>query len=230
MRAASIGCGVMMLAVAGVAGAFPAPVLPPIQQGSTILALQIASGTGDFVSAEGGTGAISPFVQREMGGQIQYWRMVTHEAAFTASGGMSYYREENSPGENATSLEKIKRYITTSWQVRVGGDRLARVNERFALYAGPGVQFWTGRFRSEVGASSIESAWTYRFGLSGRIGMLIQLGQTFGLNAQVGQYLAFATAREAGAQSTWLPSGTDAALGLTYHVRGSSGMPRPPMR
>jgi hypothetical protein len=199
-----IGCTIAALAIAGMATA------ATIEKGSSILAIQLTEGRADLIE-----GNIVSFANSEVGVQGQFWHFMTDEYAFNFSAGIGYYREArkadpNFVGDNVT-------YTQNSWQFRVGGDRVGRINDRFHVFAGPGIQVWGGKWKEERPTGEFESPSALRYALSGRLGALLQLGQSFGMVAQVGHYWGYATAEDGEATDKWTPSGQEGALGVTFH-------------
>ncbi|HEY3215583.1 MAG TPA: hypothetical protein VGK93_03730 [Candidatus Eisenbacteria bacterium] len=207
-----IGCTIAALAIAGMASA------ATIRKGSSILAIQLNEGKADLSD-----GNIFAFANTEMGVQAQFWHFMTDEYAFNVSAGIGYYREaqKGDPSVlNPITGEPDFRddiYTQDSWQFRVGGDRWGRINDRFHVFAGPGIQVWGGKFKVERSSGDFESPSTTRYGLSGRLGVLLHLGESFGMVGQLGHYWAYATVKNGPATLKWTPSGRDGALGVTFH-------------
>ncbi len=107
-----------------------------------------------------------------MGGQLEYSKMMSSDYALSFSGGASFSRETLKPGDNALPGEPQLDYEQTSWNVRVGGERVVNVGERAAFYFGPGVEYWSGsaKFDDVFIAATVRSPTTKRVSLTGRIG------------------------------------------------------------
>jgi hypothetical protein len=107
--------------------------------------------------------------------------------------------------------------------VRLGGDRAVKISDRAILYFGPGLEMWSGKskfenFGSGLTPDTYESQNVMRFGVSGRVGGAMMLSKSVGLNCQVGRYVAYASAEEKGAKTTWWPSGFQASGGVVFRV------------
>lgn len=192
--------------------------------GTTLFALQIGQGTGDFVNPERevpGYISISRDTRGQVEGSLEIWHLFSDDYALAVSGAAGFFREENKPGTNAApaNLHDV-RFTARGLRFRVGGDRVGSVGGRFTLFAGPGLEYWSGNSEYEgiysPLPSKVKSATTHRFGLSGRVGALIQLSAAFGLSGQVGTSIGYASAEDAGARATWFPVGFQSAWGLTY--------------
>jgi hypothetical protein len=98
----------------------------------------------------------------------------------------------------------------------VGGDRFAKVTEKLQIFAGPGIEIWSGKYKAKDPSGEAEGPSTSRFALSGRIGAQIMMGQNLGLMGHIGQYWGYASAKEGGAETKWLPSGSEGGMGFTF--------------
>jgi len=214
MRAATIiGCAAV-LTVTGMATA------APIQKGATIFAIQLTEGTGDF--AGGGSGTIGSSPHSEVGIQAQFWHFMTGEYAVNFAAGIGYFKETDTQ-----PLFEDYTLTANSWQVRLGGDRVAHLNDRFHLFVGPGIQVWGGKLKTKGSLTGeSEGPSSTRFALSGRLGAHLKMGESFGMMAQLGHYWGYATADLAddpttpaddSAKAKWLPSGHDGAAGFSFN-------------
>lgn len=194
-------------------------VASPIERGTTILAFQLTAGVADFVTPEGGSGYIAAFDHSEIGVQAQLLHLVSEDWALAASGGIGFFKETDDPGINASLTDTKFEYSQSSWQLRGGVDRVVHISKTFHLYTGPGLQVWSGHASFEGGdvGPKVESENTTRIALSGRFGAHVKLGESVGLMGQVGHHLGHASAKDAGAEAKWWPSGWDGAGGLAFH-------------
>ena len=129
---------VLLVALTGVASA------AGFQKGSNVVALQLTEGVADLVGPEAG-GYVTAYSHSEIGGQVQFWHFFQEEYALTLSGGIGCFGETDAPGTDAASGAGDTKYTQSSWQVRLGGDRVAKINDRFSVFAGPGIQVWSGK-------------------------------------------------------------------------------------
>lgn len=186
-----------------------------LEKGDGLYGIQITNGTADLYSGAG-TGYISAYDHSEVGVGLQYWRMMSSDYAFTMSGGIGFFSETDKPGTAAPSGSNDFKYTQSSWNLRVGGDRVVKVGDRAVMYFGPGLSYWTGKAKFDDGSPSgtFETENVSRFGLSGRVGGLMMFNDKVGFNCQMGRYVAMAKAEEDGAEATWMPSGFEASGGL----------------
>jgi hypothetical protein len=215
----------LALALALVTGAaligalFVAPVFASdlgLKKGTTVLSFQLAHGDGDFVSAEDGNGFITSYQNSEWGGQAQIQHLITQNWAFAASFGLGTFKETDEAGVNAPGDPDFE-YSQSSWNVRFGFDRVAHISPGFHLYAGPGIQVWSGKQKRDFGVGPVlESESTSRISLNGRMGVHVSLNETIGLNGHLGGFIGRASADDAGAKAHWTASGNEGAVGLAF--------------
>jgi len=201
--------------VAGVLAA-SAALAEDVSEG--LIGIQITNGTADLVGPQSG-GYLSAYDHSEVGLGIQYWRLMSRDYAFTFSGGIGFFSEKDEPGTNAPVGAGDFKYSQSSWTVRVGGDRAVKVGDRAIFYFGPGLEMWSGKAKFEdEGSPGVETANVTRYGLSGRVGGVMLLGDKVGFNCQVGRYIGLASAKEDGAKATWWASGFQASGGLLIRM------------
>ena len=191
-----------------------------MKQGASLLGIQIREGIGDYVSqvdSFGLPGYILSLRHAEMGVQAQFWHFFSDEYAMALSGGFGFAKETDTPGPTADPGSGTFRDTYTSWLIRLGGDRVASINDRFHVFGGPGVQLWGGKVKSEeAGAGSIESQTAMRFALDGRLGAMMNWTETFGMVGHYGHYFGYSSAKEKGAQAKWTASGPDGSMGFFF--------------
>lgn len=216
MKAKNVWLSLLLLLIAAAANA------APIQKGTSILAIQITEGTADLISP-GSLGYVSAYDHSELGVQVQYWRLVHDDCAFNLSGGIGFFKETDEPGSTASPGGEDFKYTQSSWQVRVGMDRVAHLSDRIHLFAGPGLQVWSGKAKFSGGpfpaGPEVETGKTLRFAAQGRIGLHVKMGESAGVFAQLGHYFGYATAKDEtdeDAKAKWWPSGHDGAAGLAF--------------
>jgi hypothetical protein len=192
-----------------------------MHKGASMLAIQLNEGTGDFVGDDGSVGYLPAYDHSEIGLQVQYWHFMTPDYAFNVTGGLGFFSEKDEPGAAAPPNSPDNKYSQSSWQIQVGGDRFAQVNDRFSVFGGPGIQFWGGQSTLfQDTAAELKTASVLRVALTGRIGAMLKLNDKVSMIAQVGHYLGHASASEKGATTTWWPSGNTGACGVVFNFGG----------
>ena len=102
-----------------------------------------------------------------------------------------------------------------SWNVRVGFDRYAFINDEVALYAGPGALYWKGR---EKATGSPDYPEVSQIGFNGRLGMLARLAPHWALFGHIGQVIATNSAKDSAAKLTWWSNTHEGSVGLSYDL------------
>lgn len=197
---------------------------------TSFLGIEVTSGTADLATAFNGFGATSvnppagtapAFTQSEYGFKAEYWKMMGPEYAFNVSYGMGFYGEEDKPGTNAPAGSGSFKYTQNSWNVRVGGDRLLGVGDKTYIFFGPGIEYWSGSAKFEdktPPALSYDSENVARISIGARLGGHMMVGPTWGVTAQVGTKIGYASVEEAGAKTTWWPSSMEGSVGLVFKL------------
>jgi hypothetical protein len=205
-------CGVLLLSAASVASA------GGFQKGTNILSLQFVEGTADLVDPNGAGTYLSAYDHSEFGAQLQFWHFMNEEYAVSLSGGMAFFSETDKPGDLAATGATDFKYTQSSWQVRLGGDRVAKISDRFHLFAGPGLQVWNGKAKFDGGSftPALETPDVMRIALHGRIGVHMAQSERFGGFCQIGHYMGMATAEDKGSKTTWWPSGFTGGFGMAF--------------
>lgn len=178
------------------------------------LSLGLSSGTADLAT-EQLSGYSNAYDHSEYGFEFGYWNLMAKDYALTASGGVGMFSENQKPGTNTASTDEAT-YSQSSWKVRLGGDRVVRVGDRAFLYFGPGIEYWSGKAKFEVGVDSYEPETVTRISLHGRIGAAMMIGDNYGFNVSLGNKVGRASYTEAGAETSWFPSSMDASMGLVF--------------
>jgi len=191
-----------------------------------LLALQVTSGTADLATLAPFPGdPLNPPVSApaydhpEYGFKAEYWNMMGPEYAFTIGGGIGLFGEEDKPANSAPVGTGDFKYTQSSWNVRVGGDRVLSVGEKSSIFFGPGIEYWSGKAKFEdktAPGASYETENVTRWSLDARLGGNMMVGPTWGITAQVGTKIGYATYKESGAETTWWPSSMQGALGLVF--------------
>lgn len=197
-----------------------------VGQGTSMLSIGVSQGVADIAGPEFfSPGYISAFQTPEIGVTGEYWNMFASDYALAVQGSYSFSSETNKPGTNASAGSPDAKFSTTSFKLRVGGDRVGQIGDRFLWFFGPGLEFWSGKAKFEDFAAApndnLETESTTRFGINGRVGGVMMLSDAVGIQGQVGHTLGYASAEEEGAKTTWYPSSFNASWGLLFTFGGN---------
>ena len=216
-----------IVALAGLLLSAFAPAATALNKGNSMLAIELTNGTADVADKLAGTTDlndvalyITAYSHSELGVQGQYWYLFAEDYALTLSGGVGFFSETDKPSGTAPANSPDLTFSSSSFNVRVGGDRVVKVSERAVLYFGPGLEFWSGSAKFEpspfTGTGEYKNESTTRFGLSARIGGTMMISEYFGVTAHVGGRMGVASVEEEGAKASWFPSSAESSLGLVY--------------
>lgn len=178
-------------------------------KGEGLYGFQITNGTADLYYPSETAGYISAYQAPEFGFAFQYWRLMTNDYAFNMSVGMGMAKEID---KSANSGDPDFEYSQSSFSIRVGGDRAAKIGDRAFLYFGPGIEYWTGKSKFD----DEESESSNRIAVSGRIGGVMMLSEKAGFNCQIGRFVGRASAKDSGAEATWWTAGFEGSGGLVF--------------
>lgn len=188
--------------------------------GASTFSIQIGTGAADLISPSG-AGFVTSFSLNELEPRLEFTHMFRDDYAFNLSAGIGTYSETNKPGDAALPGAPEQKTTVSSYFVRVGGDRVVKVGERATLYFGPGVEYWSGKYKYESGTFSEESESTMRISLAGRIGGTMMLGESWGFTMNGSHRIGVASAEWDGAKANWTPSSTGASGGLLFVFGGN---------
>lgn len=183
-------------------------------KGHSLVLVEIGGHRGQFVSVlppltfAGFPGAVFRNESGEVGGEIAYYRFVTDQWTLGISGG--YHASRMKTDE----LDLTETTDTHSITARIGGDRYAFIDDNVALYAGPGVIFTRGRWKSKVADSTIEGPDAMEIGLNGRIGMYARLRKGSALVGHIGQVLSRTSGKNSIGKISWWSSTHEGSVGL----------------
>lgn len=199
--------------VAGLVAALALLAAPALafDKGTGVYGLTLGSSTADLYSFASPV-RITAYDHTEMNFGLQYWRMVTNDYATTFSAAFGWFSETNETSDGSPDVE----YKQWSWRLRFGGDRVVRLTDRALLYVGPGFEYWNGDYQSEGAGPSFESQNVARVSLTGRVGAVMMLSNSFGINCDVNARVGQARVEDDGAKAVWWPSGVDGTIGLVF--------------
>ncbi|TMQ61480.1 MAG: hypothetical protein E6K78_12775 [Candidatus Eisenbacteria bacterium] len=196
-------------------------------KGSCVLALELGQGNAIVSDALPSTFTpdyISLTRVPEINVQAELWYMKSEDYALNISGGVgfgNYKQEPNDPGADPED-----KFTSSSYRVRVGGDRLGTVGERLTLFAGPGLEFDGAKEKEKLSGATtgeIESSRSTFFALSGRIGVMMKLNEGASIVGRIGNAYGYASssADNGNAKASGWVNNFDATWGLAMHFGAS---------
>jgi hypothetical protein len=193
-------CAVFVLLLGSVSNA------GAIGKGASMLALELTTGTADL-SEFATDGSFFVYDVPEVGVQAQYWRLLSDDYAWTLSVGWGASRQNVTSSPTFTE-ETVKH---SSFNVRLGGDRVVEVGSRALMYGGPGVEYWVGK--SQFGGFT-----STRLGLSARLGATMKINETFGITAHVGPRIGWAKSDSdlEPTKASWWTGSFEGTMGVAF--------------
>ena len=190
---------------------------------SIVIGLGLMHGTADIAADQGlGTGAYSSAFQTpELGGRFEYWNMMKENYALNFQANIGFSSETDKPNSTAAPGAPELKFTTSSWSIRLGGDRVWSPNEKTKIFFGPGFEYWTGKAKFEgFGLTSYETKNTTRISLHGHTGAMMMIGPNWGLSGQIGHKIGMASYEEKGGKSNWWPTSLDGAMEFIFSFGG----------
>ena len=214
-----LGLALLLIMGAALIGALfiAAPVRAEgLDKGSTVLSIQLTRGDGDFLAPPDIDGYVTAYDHTEWGGQLQVQHLLSTNWALAASVGIGTTSETNTPGNSSLPGALDFEYSQSSFNVRLGLDRFAHISSDFHLYAGPGLQYWSGNSTFDDGVDEFDTPDVTRIALSGRLGAVVALSESINLNGHLGGYIGIANGEENGSEADWTPTGNEGAVGIAF--------------
>lgn len=190
---------------------------------SIIFGLGLSHGTADYATKNNAT---TPFANTanqtpELGGRFEYWNLMKENYALNFSANIGVSSETDKPRTGSGAKEG--KFTTSSWSVRLGGDRVYSPNDNTKVFFGPGIEYWTGKAKFvDIGGftGTYETENTTRISLHGHMGGIMMIGSNWGLSGQLGHKLGIASYEEKGGKTNWMPSSLDGAMELIFSFGG----------
>ena len=179
------------------------------------LSIGLGQGTADGYASTtvGAATYLAPTTTPETNVNAEYWRSLGDDYALALSGAYGF---SSMNWKGAASGDPEIEATGTSLKLRLGVDKIGNIGDRLQFFMGPGVEYWTGDQKLDVGGAETESESVTRVGVSGRIGGFMMLSETVGIMGQVGHTFGAASVDDAGAETSWWPSSFHASWGLAF--------------
>ena len=189
---------------------------------SIVVGFGLMHGVADL-AANTGNGVNSAFQSPEIGGRFEYWNQMKENYALNFQANVGFQTESDKPRNDAAVGRREAKFTTSSWSVRLGGDRTWKPLPNTTLFIGPGFEYWTGKAKFvDVGGNNgtYETESVTRFSLHGHTGAMMMMGSNWGISGQLGHKLGMASYEENGGKTTWWPSSIDGAMELIFKFGG----------
>jgi len=185
-------------------------------KGTSILSLGLGQGKANIP-------IVSPIVNQmdETNVGAQYWHLFSDDYAFTVAGTFGF---GSTKIEDTALNEETKLSLTSTYQFRIGGDRVANVGDRLMVYMGPGITFASAKAKIEqTGSPDEESERAKTFGINGRIGGIMMLSDAVGIAGEINHTFGRTSYEDSAMDlkvTSW-PNSVGAFWALTFLFGGS---------
>ena len=145
---------------------------------SIVVGFGLMHGVADL-AANTGNGVNSAFQSPEIGGRFEYWNQMKENYALNFQANVGFQTESDKPRNDAAVGRREAKFTTSSWSVRLGGDRTWKPLPNTTLFIGPGFEYWTGKAKFvDVGGNNgtYETESVTRFSLHGHTGAMMMMG------------------------------------------------------
>lgn len=182
-------------------------------KGSSMLGVGIGQAKANIISPI----TLLKFDETDAG--AQYWYMFADDYALAVSGAVAFGSiklEDSGPPPTEET------FTLSGFRIRVGGDRVGQVGDRFTVYFGPGVEYQTAKVKvEETGFPDVETESSTTFGINGRVGGIMWLSDAVGISGEISNSLGFASYEEGDLKLTWMPNSINAFWALTFAFGGN---------
>lgn len=190
-----------------------------------VVGFGVMHGVADLAAKETTkTGVNGAFKADEIGGRFEYWNFMGENYALNFAANVGFSSETDEVRSDAPVGTKEAKFSTSSWSVRLGGDRTWNPLPNTTLFMGPGIEYWTGKAKFEEiypPGGTYETESTTRISLHGHTGGIMMMGPNWGISGQLGHKLGMASAEEGGAKTTWWPNSIDGSMQLVFKFGGN---------
>jgi hypothetical protein len=184
------------------------------------LAIYISHGDNEYADKVAGQAYIpGPFSAPELGIGAEFDKKMAADYQLAIGFDWRWGSLKAEPTSNAPAGAPDAKLTSSSWKIRVGGDRTGEIGNRFHWFLGPGVEYWSGHSKFEQTTSATGEN-TNKWGINGRIGGVMMLSPTMGILGKVGDSFGWASVSDTGGKDTWYYSNFEAAWGLQFKLGG----------
>jgi hypothetical protein len=150
--------------------------------------------------------------ENEVGVHVAGSYFLTDAWAGVLSFGYDVGRQKFEPAAGTES-----KFESSSYNVRLGLDRYAFINDAVAIYAGPGILYWKGKASdTNILTPGVKTDWpdVTEWAFNGRLGMYARLGSHYGLFGHIGQVIGSNSGEDANGKVSWWTSHNEGSVGL----------------
>jgi hypothetical protein len=185
----------------------------------SMFSIGLSHGTGSYAGAFGDDYIDNAVSLGEIGAGAEYSMMMSDDYAWALGFDWRAGSLKAEP-TTATAGNPTLKTTSTGWRVRLGGDRVGKIGDRFKWYMGPGVEYGSGKAKFEPSTPTAETEPTNRYGISGRVGGIMMINPQVGIKGQVGDSFGMASVKDTGGKNTEWYSNFEGFWGLSFAFGG----------
>lgn len=209
--------GVMVALTLGTCLLAPHAGAERLTRGSSVVWIGLNGNQAQLVGF--GLGHAVPIESPELGVHVAFNRFLSDTWTVALSGGFdagssNFKYASNYPNPTLAGTEE--KFSSRSFNLRIGGDRYAFIDDDVAVYAGPGLMFWRGSARYEGFGLGVDGRWAdvTQVGFNGRLGLYARLAGHSALFGHIGQVIARNTDDDTPGKNTWWTNHHEGSVGL----------------
>jgi hypothetical protein len=153
----------------------------------------------------------------EVGLHLAYSYFLSDAWTAVVSGGFDVGSDVVTPPGGGGKLQQT----SNSWNVRLGFDRYAFINDGVAIYAGPGLLFWRGHAEGDgYGDPDFDRAWpeVQQIAFNGRLGMYARFAAHYALFGHIGQVIGHNHADDGSGEHNWWSNHFEGSVGVAIDL------------
>jgi len=188
------------------------------------LSIGLAQGTNEYSSGQVTGGYLDPpGIFPELGVTLEYNNKLAADYQLAVGFDYLWGSAKSTPTSAAAPGAPDVKITSASWKIRLGGDRIGSIGDRFTWFLGPGLEYWSGKpkFDNVFVAGSQDGLTTTKWGINGRMGGVMWINPKMGIFGRLGDSVgSAATEEKQSGKNTWYYSNFEAAWGLRFKLGG----------
>jgi hypothetical protein len=201
---------VLMVTLAFASACAPSAFAAKLAKGNSVIWVGLNGNRSHILTPPASLSSLGE--ENELGLHLAWSYFLSDAWAGVISGGSNFGGQEFTP---ASGTEK--KYSSSSYNVRLGFDRYAFINDAVALYAGPGLLYWKGKAEdTNLLTPGVTTTWpdVTEWAFNGRIGMYARMGTRYGLFGHIGQTIGSNSGEDPAGKVSWWSSHHEGSVGL----------------
>lgn len=182
--------------------------------GNSVIWAGLNGNQAQLIGPTAGSG--NAFESGELGLHLAYSYFLTPEWTLVGSGGFDLGNNQFKPTTGPT-----EKFTSNSWNLRLGFDRYAFINDGVAVYAGPGVQLWRGKGEFDgSGSPVLDREWptVRQIAFNGRMGLWARFARHYALFGHIGQVIGANSGDDGNGKNSWWSNHHEGSVGVAVDL------------